>query len=86
MEDKPTARHPPGFRQLLGEVLIRRQQEPVTLRAWWRALGHKPQLDSGSAIREAAAAGLSLSYIQKITGLGKTTIMRILNDRPRPRP
>ena len=36
------------------------------------------------AVREAAAAGLSLSYIQRITGLGKTTIMRILNDRPRP--
>jgi hypothetical protein len=27
------------------------------------------------------AAGLSLMYIQEITGLGKTTIMRILNDR-----
>jgi hypothetical protein len=38
--------------------------------------------DRDEAIREAAAAGLSLSYIQKITGLGKTTIMRILNDRP----
>jgi hypothetical protein len=36
------------------------------------------------AVREAAAAGLSLSYIQRITGLGKTTIMRILNNRPRP--
>jgi hypothetical protein len=36
------------------------------------------------AIRQAAAAGLSLSHIQRITGLGKTTIMRIPNDRPRP--
>jgi hypothetical protein len=27
---------------------------------------------------------MSLSDIQKITGLGKTTIMRILNHRPRP--
>jgi hypothetical protein len=33
------------------------------------------------AVREAAAAGLSLTSIQEITGLGKTTIMRILNDR-----
>ena len=42
--------------------------------------------DRDEAIRQAAAAGLSLSYIQRITGLGKTTIMRILNNRPRPRP
>jgi hypothetical protein len=42
--------------------------------------------DRDEAIREAAAAGLSLSSIQTISGLGKTTIMRILNDRPRPRP
>ena len=41
--------------------------------------------DRDEAIREAAAAGLSLSSIQTISGLGKTT-MRILNDRPRPRP
>jgi hypothetical protein len=31
------------------------------------------------------AGGLSLVRIQKITGLGKTTIMRILNKPPRPR-
>ena len=37
------------------------------------------------AVREAAAAGLSLTCIQEITGLGKTTIMRILNDRSRMR-
>ena len=35
------------------------------------------------AVREAAAVGLSLMYIQEVTGLGKTTIMRILNDRLR---
>ena len=35
------------------------------------------------AVREAAAVGLSLTYIHEITGLGKTTIMRILNDRLR---
>jgi hypothetical protein len=49
-------------------------------------LRHREGGGRDEAIREAAAAGLSLSYIQKITGLGKTTIMRILNDRPRPRP
>ena len=38
------------------------------------------------AIWQAAAAGLSLSSIQRITGLGTTTIMRILNHRLRPRP
>ena len=41
--------------------------------------------ESGSrddAVREAAAAGLSLARIQRITGLGTTTIMRILNNRP----
>ena len=31
------------------------------------------------------AGGLCLVRIQKITGLGKTTIMRILNKPPRPR-
>jgi hypothetical protein len=34
------------------------------------------------AIQEAAAAGLSLVRIQQITGLGVTTIMRILNRPP----
>jgi hypothetical protein len=42
--------------------------------------------DRDEAIRQAVAAGLSLSYIQRITGLGKTTIMRTLNHRPRRRP
>jgi DNA invertase Pin-like site-specific DNA recombinase len=37
-------------------------------------------------VREAAAAGLSRTRIQKITGLDTTTIMRILNKPPRPRP
>jgi hypothetical protein len=36
------------------------------------------------AVREAAAAGLSIARIQKITGLATTTIQRILN-KPRPR-
>jgi hypothetical protein len=40
--------------------------------------------DRDEAIRQAAAAGMRCSYIQRITGLGKTTIMRILNHRLRP--
>jgi hypothetical protein len=50
-----------------------------------RAAEKLRQWESGSrdlAVREAAAAGLSLVRIQRITGLGTTTIMRILNDRP----
>jgi hypothetical protein len=47
-------------------------------------LRHREGGDRDEAIREAAAAGLSFSSIQTITGPGKTTIMRILNDRPRP--
>jgi hypothetical protein len=38
--------------------------------------------DRDEAIRQAAAAGLSPSHIQRITGLGKIIIMRILNNRP----
>jgi hypothetical protein len=34
-------------------------------------------------VREAAAAGLSIERIQKVTGLATTTILRILNGRPR---
>lgn len=37
------------------------------------------------AVREAAAAGLSIARIQKITGLAATTIMRVLNNPPKPR-
>ena len=40
------------------------------------------QWEGGSrddAVHEAAAAGLSIARIQKISGLGATTIMRILN-------
>jgi hypothetical protein len=44
------------------------------------------QWESGSrddAVCEATAAGMSIARIQKITGLGTTTIMRILNKPPR---
>jgi DNA invertase Pin-like site-specific DNA recombinase len=34
------------------------------------------------AVREAAAAGLSIARIQQIIGLASTTIMRILNKQP----
>jgi hypothetical protein len=46
----------------------------------------KRRWESGShndAGREGAGAGLSLARIQKITGLGTTTIMRILNNQRR---
>jgi hypothetical protein len=52
-----------------------------------RAVGKLRHCEGGDrdeAIREAAAAGLSFSSIQTITGPGKTTIMRILNHRLRP--
>jgi hypothetical protein len=48
-------------------------------------LRHWESSSRDDAVREAAAAGLSLARIQKITGLGTTTIMRILNNPPRPR-
>jgi hypothetical protein len=44
----------------------------------WQAVGRD------DAVREAAAAGLSVARIQKITGLATTTIMRILNQPPKP--
>jgi hypothetical protein len=44
----------------------------------WRAVGRD------DAVREAAAAGLSVARIQKLTGLATTTIMRILNQPPKP--
>ena len=44
----------------------------------WKAVGRD------DAVREAAAAGLSVARIQKLTGLATTTIMRILNQPPKP--
>jgi hypothetical protein len=38
------------------------------------------------AVREAAAARVSIARIQEITGLATTTIQRILNKPPKPRP
>ena len=44
----------------------------------WAAVGRD------DAVREAAAAGLSIARIQQITGLATTTIQRILNKPPSP--
>jgi hypothetical protein len=49
-------------------------------------LRHWERGDRDQAIRQAAAAGMSLSYIQRITGPGKTTIMRILERLAPARP
>ena len=78
-----------------GQVLLAsvgEDERAVTFAAWAagseqdRAADKLRHWGGGSrddAVREAAAAGLSLMSIQEITGLGKTTIMRILNDRLR---
>ena len=49
------------------------------LRAWARANGRRDD-----AIRAAAAAGISAHRIQEVTGIARTTIMRILGSPPRP--
>ena len=57
-------------------------------RAQYRAAEKLRHWEGGSrddVVREAAASGLSLARIQKITGLGTTTIMRILNNPPKVR-
>jgi len=48
------------------------------LRAW--ALANAQRDD---VIRAAAAAGVSLRRIQEVTGIARTTIMRILGSPPR---
>jgi hypothetical protein len=51
------------------------------LRAW--ALANERRDD---VIRAAAAAGISLQRIQKVTGIARTTIMRILGSPARRAP
>jgi hypothetical protein len=51
------------------------------LRTW--ALAHARR---DEVIRAAAAAGVSLQRIQEVTGIARTTIMRILGSAPRPAP
>jgi hypothetical protein len=45
-------------------------------------LRHWEASSRDDAVREAAAAGLSIARIQQISGLGTTTILRILNKAP----
>jgi hypothetical protein len=51
------------------------------LRAWALANARRDDV-----IRAAAAAGISLPHIQEVTGIARTTIMRILGSPPRPTP
>jgi hypothetical protein len=57
------------------------QAAETELRAW--ALADAQRDD---AIRAADAAGVSPARIQEITGIARTTIMRILGTPPRPAP
>ena len=57
------------------------QAAETELRAWAAADAQRDDV-----IREAAAAGVSLPRIQEITGIARTTIMRILGSPPRPAP
>src|SRR5262249_30849204 len=57
------------------------QAAETELRAWAMANARRDD-----AIRAAAAAGVSLPRIQEITGIARTTIMRILGAPPRPAP
>jgi hypothetical protein len=55
------------------------QDSMAELRAWALANARRDEI-----IRAAAAAGISLHRIQQITGIARTTIMRILGSAPRP--
>jgi hypothetical protein len=57
------------------------QAAETELRAWAAADAQRDDV-----IREAAAAGVSLPRIQEITGIARTTIMRILGSPPRQAP
>ena len=57
------------------------QAAETELRAWAVANAQRDNV-----IRKAAAAGISLPRIQEITGIARTTIMRILGSPPRPAP
>jgi hypothetical protein len=57
------------------------QAAETELRAWALADAQRDDV-----IRAAAAAGVSLARIQEITGIARTTIMRILGAPPRPAP
>lgn len=57
------------------------QAAEAELRTWALADAQRDDM-----IRAAAAAGVSLARIQEITGIARTTIMRILGAPPRPAP
>jgi hypothetical protein len=50
------------------------------LRRWAEANARRDE-----AVREAAAAGVSIGRIQQITGIARNTIMHILARAPRPK-
>jgi hypothetical protein len=52
------------------------------VRAAEEKLRHWEADSRDEAVREAAGAGLSIAHIQRISGLGATTIMGILNKPP----
>ena len=55
---------------------------PAEARAAENKLRHWETGSGDDVVREAALAGLSIARIQKISSLGTTTIMRILNKPP----
>ena len=83
--DPDPPRPAPRIRRAVASV--RRAVEPAhsphaaetDLRAW--ALANARRDDT---IRAAAAAGISMHRIQEVTGIARTTIMRILGSPPRP--
>jgi hypothetical protein len=87
---------PGGACEAGGRVGVTHPRPPGAVHAWGAhpsesgpAEDNLRSWEAGSrddAVREAAAAGLSVARIQQVTGLAATTIMRILNRRPKPRP
>jgi hypothetical protein len=57
---------------------VRSMESPACAEPGRVSLRHRESGSRGDAVREAAAAGPSLAPIQRITGLGTTTIMRIV--------
>jgi hypothetical protein len=84
----PARRAAPRVRRAMAPV-NRADREPahsphaaeIELRAWALANARRDDV-----IRAAAAAGISLQRIQKVTGIARTTIMRILGSPKRPAP
>ena len=77
----PRARRPPPANKTDRGRASSPHTAETELRAW--ALADAQRDDT---IRAAAAAGVSLARIQEITGIARTSIMRILGAPPRPAP